>query len=77
MQKIESIRRGRIWLNIYKDRNGELALTIEKSYPAKEGGWKRTPFLIPKYNDLMNLIEALSEFMEFQHGRGLREGWEQ
>ena len=77
MEKIKSIRKGRIWLNVYKDRNGELALTIQKTFPSREGGWRRTQFLVPKYNDLTDLLKALNEFMGAQLGNIQEQGWSQ
>ena len=35
MQKIESYRKGRVWLNVFRTPEGELALTVKKSYPAE------------------------------------------
>ena len=76
MEKIKSFRRGRVWLNVFVDQNGELALTIKKSFPDKEGKWKQTPFLRPKFRDLDNLVQVLMEFMEFQQ-ETRTEGWQQ
>lgn len=64
MEKIQSFRKGRIWLNVYRADDGELALTIKKSFPSRAGGWKKTDFLKPRYNDLMDLVMVLTEFME-------------
>ena len=35
MEKIKSFRRGRVWLNVFVDQNGELALTIKKEFPGQ------------------------------------------
>lgn len=77
MEKIESIRRGRIWLNVYKNDDGELAITIQKSFPAKDGSWIKTPFLVPRYNDLINLVEALAEFTAMDHWQEEERRWAQ
>lgn len=66
MEKIKSFRRGRVWLNVYADQDGELALTIRKSFLSREGGWKHTNFLRPGRQDLMNLVDLLVDFMEFK-----------
>ena len=67
MEKIESIRRERIWLNVYKKDDGESAIPIQKNFPAKDGSWIKTPFGIPRYNDLINPVEALAEFTAMDH----------
>ncbi len=66
MEKIQSIRKGQIWLNVFRSEDGELAVTIRKSYPAGNGGWKQTPFLRPERRDLKDLMGALAEFQEFE-----------
>jgi len=66
MEKIKSFRRGRVWLNVFEDGNGEMALTIQKSYRGQSGDWMRTNFLRPSRHDLMDLVELLADFMEFK-----------
>ena len=65
MEKIKSFRKGRLWLNVYLADDGELALTIKKSFPSKDGGWKHTEFLRPRFNDLQDLVQLLAEFLEY------------
>lgn len=65
MEKIKSFRKGRLWLNVYLADDGELALTIKKSCPSKDGGWKHTEFLGPRFNDLQDLVQLLAEFLEY------------
>ena len=65
MEKIKSFRQGRVWLNVFVDENGELILSISKSYPAGDGKWKKTPFLKPRFNDLENLVKLVSDFKVF------------
>ncbi|MBU4567285.1 MAG: hypothetical protein KKE29_21415 [Proteobacteria bacterium] len=65
MEKIKSFRKGRLWLNVYLADDGELALTIKKSFPSKKGGWKHTEFLRPRFNDLQDLVQLLAEFLEY------------
>ncbi|MFC1489105.1 hypothetical protein ACFL6B_04575 [Thermodesulfobacteriota bacterium] len=77
MEKIESIRKGQIWLNVFRTDDGELAVTIKKSYPAGDGEWKQTPFLRSGRRDVEHLMDALGEFHEFEKmignaGGGLR-----
>lgn len=74
MQKIKSIRKGRVWLNVYRAADGELTVTIQKSYPAKEGGYRQTQFLRPEENDLRNIAFLLTAFSEFQSELA-QEGW--
>ena len=66
MDKIMSFRKGRVWLNVFRAADGELVVTIQKSYPAKEGGYRQTQLLRPEENDLRNVALLLSEFYEFQ-----------
>ena len=65
MEKIKSIRKGQIWLTVYKTDDGELAITINKSYPTTTG-WKKTNFLRPDDGDINRLYKALREFSSLQ-----------
>lgn len=67
MQKIESFRKGRIWLNVFKTPEGELAVTVKKSFRA-DGNWKTTPFFRPEYRDIDNLKCLLDQFVEAREG---------
>lgn len=62
MKKIESIHRGRMWLNIFCTDDGQVLLTINKSCRDREGRWKETPFLKSDSKDIDDLMELLSEF---------------
>jgi hypothetical protein len=61
MEKLNSIRKGQIWLTVFKTDDGEIAITICKSYPTTRG-WKQTNFLRPETGDIKKLLEALHEF---------------
>lgn len=61
MKKLTSLRKGNIWINVFKDKNGEIAITIQKSFPGRDGSWRRTSFLRPGYGDLSALLEGLKE----------------
>ena len=75
MEKIKSFRKGRIWLNVFKANDGKLALTIRKSFPAQDGGWKHTSFLRPHYNDLEDLVQVLTDFVENKDSLQAEQGW--
>lgn len=76
MEKIESYRKGRLWLNVFRTTDGELALTIKKSFPSRNGGWKRTDLLRPDMNDLDHMKYLLDTFAqheaELKYGEGLQ-----
>lgn len=65
MEKIGGIRKGQIWLTAYKTDDGELAITICKSYPTA-AGWKKTNFFRPDFGDIKKLQEVLHEFGRIQ-----------
>jgi len=74
MEKIESIRKGNVWLNVFQTEDGDLAVTINKSYPSRDG-WKQTGFLNPGKGDITNLMNALEAFHEFEKmSANLRKG---
>lgn len=62
MKKLDSIRKGRLWLNVFETPEGQRALTIRKSFPSRDGGWKQTDFLRPDLNDLKHLKSLLDEY---------------
>ena len=68
MEKITSIRKGRIWVNVYKDQDGDMAITIQKTFRGRDGGWKPTPFLRPRFGDIESLMEALGQFVDAHYG---------
>ena len=65
MEKIESIRKGSIWLNVFKTGDGQILVTANKTY-RKNGEWNRTSFLNPRRGDILDLMDCLSEFHEFE-----------
>lgn len=72
MEKIESIRKGNIWLNVFKADKGEILVTINKTYRDKDGEWNQTAFLNPRRGDIKDVMDALTEFHEFE--KILKEG---
>lgn len=66
MEKIESIRKGSIWLNVFRTDDGRLLLTINKSYVNKDGEWNQTPFLNPRRGDLHDVVDCVTAFHEFE-----------
>ena len=66
MEKIQSIRKGSIWLNVFKTDDSQILTTVNKSYKNKDGQWEQTPFLNPSRGDIHNLMDALQEFHEFE-----------
>jgi hypothetical protein len=68
MEKITSIRKGRIWVNVYKNQDGDMAITIQKTFRGRDGGWKQTSFLRPKFGDIKSLMEALDQLVDAHYG---------
>jgi hypothetical protein len=66
MEKIQSIRKGRIWLNVFKTDDSQILMTVNKTYKNKDGQWNQTPFLNPRRGDVHDLMDALQEFHEFE-----------
>ena len=66
MEKIESIRKGNIWLNVFKTDDGQILATVNKTYRNKNGQWDQTPFLNPRRGDTQDLVDALQEFHELE-----------
>ena len=48
MEKIESIRKGMIWLNVFKMEDGQILMTVTKTNKDKNGKWNQTPYLITR-----------------------------
>ena len=65
MEKLDSIRKGQIWLTVFRADDGEIVFTLCKSYPTSQG-WKRTNFLRPDAGDVKRLLEVLQEFHRMQ-----------
>ena len=65
MEKLDSIRKGQIWLTVFRTDDGEIAITFCKSYLTTQG-WKQTNFLRPEAGDIKKLLEALQEFNKLQ-----------
>lgn len=66
MEKIKSLRKGNIWLNVFKTDDGQLLTTINKTYMKRNGEWDQTPFLNSRRGDIRDLMDALLEFHEFE-----------
>jgi len=66
MEKIESIRKGNIWLNVFKTDDGQILATINKTYRDKNGQWEQTAFLNPRRGDIYDLMDAIEEFRQFE-----------
>ena len=66
MEKIESIGKGSIWLNVFKTDDGQILATVNKSFMNKDGQWNQTPFLNTRRGDIRDLMDALLEFHEFE-----------
>lgn len=74
MEKIESIRKGSIWLNVFKTVDGKILVTINKTYINKGGEWDRTRFMNPRRGDILDLMDCLINFHEFEkivHAEGV------
>ena len=66
MEKVQSIRKGNIWLNVFKTDDGQILATVNKTYRDKNGQWGRTPFLNPRRGDIRDLVDAVEEFRQFE-----------
>ena len=66
MEKMKSIRKGNIWLNVLKTNDGQLLATVNKTYRDKNGQWEQTSFLNPRRGDIRDLVDAIEEFHEFE-----------
>ena len=65
MEKLKGIRKGRIWLNVFKTDDREIIVTVNKTYMDKDGKWNHTPFLNPRRGDIEDLRDCVFEFHEF------------
>jgi hypothetical protein len=74
MEKVRSIRKGNIWLNVLMTKDGQILATVNKSYRDKNGQWGQTHFLNPSQGDIGDLVDALEEFRQFEK---MRNGWAQ
>ena len=61
MEKLDSIRKCQIWLNVFRRDDGEIVITFCKSYPTTNG-WKMTDFVRPGADDKKRILEALQEY---------------
>jgi hypothetical protein len=66
MEKIKSLKKGNIWLNVFKTDDGQLVATINKTYLRRNGEWDQTPFLNSRRGDIRDLMDVLFEFHEFE-----------
>lgn len=69
MEKINSFRKGSVWVNVFETQNSELAVTINRSFKDKDGKWRYTPFFRSQNGDLMDLVDALCQFMDYRDER--------
>jgi len=66
MEKIKSIRKGNIWLNVFKTAGGQILATVNKTYQDKTGQWEQTSFLNPRRGDIHDLMDAIEEFRQLE-----------
>ena len=66
MKKMTSLKKGNIWLNVFMTDDGQLMATINKTYKNRNGEWNQTPFLNSRRGDFHDLMDAISEFHEFE-----------
>ena len=74
MEKIKSIRKGSIWLNVFKTDDSQILATVKKTFLNKDGQWNQTQFLNARRGDILDLMDALQEFHELEkmiEARGL------
>jgi hypothetical protein len=65
MGKIDSLHKGRIWLNVYRTDDGKIEFTLHKSYPTK-GGWRCTNFFRADQDDIKDIAFLLQQFNSLQ-----------
>ena len=61
MKKTKSIRKGNVWLNVFQTDDGDILVTLNKTYRNQKGEWKKTNFLNPRRGDLYDLLDILKE----------------
>ena len=71
MEKLDSIRKGQIWLTVFRTDDGEIVITFCKSYPTANG-WKITDFVRPEAGDKKRILKALQEY--YSKARGIQGG---
>lgn len=72
MEKIKSIRKGSIWLNVFKTDDSQILATVKKTFLNKDGQWNQTQFLNARRGDILDLMDALQEFHELEKMIGAR-----
>jgi hypothetical protein len=65
MEKIDSFRKGNVWLNVFKTDDGQLLVTINKTYN-KNGEWQSTSILNERRGDIEDLRDCLFKFHELR-----------
>jgi len=66
MEKVHSIRKGNIWLNVFKTDDGETLVSLTKTYRDKDGNWNRTPFINPRRGEVKDILACIDEYHEFE-----------
>ena len=74
MEKIQSIRKGSIWMNIFLADDGQLLVTVKKTY-FKDGEWQQTQFLRERRGDIEDLRDCLFDFHEFRKSFNAQRGF--
>ena len=64
MEKVNSNRKGSIWLNVFRTDDGQILVTVNKSFMNRDCQWSWTPFLNTRRGDLHDLMDLLIEFHE-------------
>jgi hypothetical protein len=66
MEKLETIRKGQIWLTVFKTEDEDLIVTMQRTYRDRDGRLKFTPFLNASRGDIRDVNDCLSRFHEFE-----------
>lgn len=74
MEKIDRLRKGNIWVNVFRTDEGEILMTINRTYMDKNGEWKVTQFLNPRRGDVDDLRDALVSLHELEKVHCIRRG---
>ena len=61
-ERIQSTRKGSIWLNVSKAEDGQIVATINKTWSE----WNQRSFPYSRRGDILDLMDALYEFHEFE-----------